>query len=193
MLWYTSGVTPNCWRSKREIGVFQRKSWNTEEVLIHKASLHSEHVLLPLQKPSVVLPVGKACPAHHHVLQQAEVGHLMLAATVIEQHWWLHLVGLYAPHIVWLLEDRTKEQIKFQCSWAAGLCRQAEQSSFNPTTPNTWKVLIHLLLLTSHYGFVKYQITTLQLMACAPVYRIYNTITLERVVMKHFDSGKAEV
>ncbi len=66
-------------------------------------------VLLPLQEATVVLPVGKACPAHHHILQQAEVGHLVLAASVVEQHGRLHLVGLYASHIVRLLKGKTKE------------------------------------------------------------------------------------
>ena len=53
-----------------------------------------------------MLPVGEARPAHHHVLQQAEVGHLVLAAGIVKQHRGLQLVGLYAAHIVRLLKDK---------------------------------------------------------------------------------------
>lgn len=49
-------------------------------------SLGCNHVVLPLQEASIELPVGKACPAYPHVLQQAKVGHLVLAAGVIKQH-----------------------------------------------------------------------------------------------------------
>ncbi|TNN39334.1 hypothetical protein EYF80_050504 [Liparis tanakae] len=57
----------------------------------------------------VMLPVGEARSAHPHVLHQAQVGHLVLAAGVVEQHRGLHLVGLYAAHVVRLLEDETEE------------------------------------------------------------------------------------
>lgn len=60
----------------------------------------------PLQEASVRLPVSKARPAHHHVLQQAQVGHLVLAAGVVEQHRGLHLVGFYASHIIRLLKGK---------------------------------------------------------------------------------------
>ena len=60
------------------------------------------------RKRVVGLPVCEARPAHHHVLQQAEVRHLVLAASGIEQHRGLHLVGLHAAHIVRLLEDRAE-------------------------------------------------------------------------------------
>lgn len=50
-------------------------------------SLDRNHVVLPLQEASIELPVGKARPAYPHVLQQAKVGHLVLAAGVIKQHW----------------------------------------------------------------------------------------------------------
>lgn len=56
--------------------------------------------LLPLQEAVVGLPVGEAGPAHHHVLHQAQVGYLVVAAGVVEQHRGLHLVGLYASHVV---------------------------------------------------------------------------------------------
>lgn len=49
-------------------------------------SLDRNHVVLPLQEASIKLPVGKARPAYPHVLQQAKVGHLMLAAGIIKQH-----------------------------------------------------------------------------------------------------------
>lgn len=56
-----------------------------------------------------MLPVGEARSAHHHILHQAQVGHLVLAASVVKQHLRLHLVGLDAPHIVGLLEGQTEE------------------------------------------------------------------------------------
>lgn len=56
-----------------------------------------------------MLPVGEARSAHHHVLQQAEVGHLVLAAGVVEQNRRLHVVGLYASHVIRLLEGRERD------------------------------------------------------------------------------------
>lgn len=53
-----------------------------------------------------MLPVGKTRSAHHHILHQAQVGHLVLAPGVIKQHRRLHLIGLYATHVVRLLKDR---------------------------------------------------------------------------------------
>lgn len=75
--------------------------------LLKTTSLDRNHIVLPLQEASIELPVGKARPAYPHVLQQAKVGHLVLAAGVIKQHRWLHFVGLYTSHIVWLLQNRT--------------------------------------------------------------------------------------
>lgn len=74
-----------------------------------------------------MLPVGKAGPAHHHVLQQAEVGHLVPAASVIEQDRGLHLIGLDATHIVGLLEDGGGEQASAHgAGSSSGLSAQRE-------------------------------------------------------------------
>lgn len=81
-------------------GVQQRRTLQKSRFVDH------HHALLPLQDASVMLPVGEARSAHHHVLHQAEVGHLVLAASVVEQDRGLHLVGLYAAHIVGLLKDK---------------------------------------------------------------------------------------
>lgn len=73
-----------------------------------------------------MLPVGEARSAHHHILHQAQVGHLVLAASVVKQHLRLHLVGLDAPHIVGLLEDRRdggKSSALIRCCFAAALRR----------------------------------------------------------------------
>lgn len=64
-------------------------------------------VLLPLQEPSIGLPVGEAGPTHHHVLHQAEVRHLVLTASLIKQDWRLQVIGLYASHIIRLLKENT--------------------------------------------------------------------------------------
>lgn len=73
-----------------------------------------------------MLPVGEARSAHHDVLHQAQVGHLMLAASVVEQHRGLHLVGLDAPHVVRLLKDH-----RDLCN---PLRKEDEKSSLNKTT-----------------------------------------------------------
>ena len=63
----------------------------------------------PLQEAGVGLAVGEARPAHHHVLQQAQVGHLVLAAGLVEQNRGLQLVGFDAAHVVGFLR-RTGEE-----------------------------------------------------------------------------------
>lgn len=98
---------------KTTASLISGQKWN-------QSCLFAEHPLLsPLQEATVGLPVGEAGPAHHHVLQQAEVGHLVLAAGDVKQHRGLHLVGLHASHIVRLLEGderkETKLQVKVQC------------------------------------------------------------------------------
>lgn len=84
----------------------QLGNWYFKVVSPHRASSS----ILPLQEAAVRLPVGEARPAHHHVLHQAEVGHLVLAARVVEQHRRLHLVGLYASHVVRLLKGKRRRE-----------------------------------------------------------------------------------
>lgn len=115
-------------KQKRDRGFFSTSSQgdftNERAETLKKSCFTKYHytantTLLPLQEAGIGLPVGKACPADHHILQQAKVGHLVLAACVVKQHRRLHLVGLYASHVVRLLEERTKEL--FQCCWPSGL------------------------------------------------------------------------
>lgn len=95
-------------------------------------------LLSPLQEATVGLPVGKAGPAHHHILQQAEVGHLVLAASDVKQHRGLHLVGLHASHIVRLLNGHEKKEMKLQvkvwCFYKKSVMSSGSDS--NNTIPN---------------------------------------------------------
>lgn len=93
-------------KDRASLSFLTEESKNTEAVSLHRAS----SFVSPLQEAVVRLPVGEARPAHHHVLQQAEVGHLVLAARVVEQHRRLHLIGLYASHVVRLLKRQDKKR-----------------------------------------------------------------------------------
>jgi len=58
---------------------------------------------VPLQEAVVGLAVGEAGTAHTHVLQQPQIGNLVPAPLLVEQHWRLLVIRLDAAHIVGLL------------------------------------------------------------------------------------------
>lgn len=64
--------------------------------------------LLPVEELLVGLAIGKACPPHPDVLQQAEVLHLVPAALLVKQLRGLLVIGLDATDVIGLLTGQSK-------------------------------------------------------------------------------------
>ena len=68
--------------------------------------------LVAVQELLVGESVGEAGAAHAHILQQAEIEHLVFDLVVVEGVGGFEFVGFYAAHIKWVLLKESEQWVR---------------------------------------------------------------------------------